>query len=148
MADIVEIVDRQLSDLLLNDIEPSVGRSRRVVNVTTTTDLPMGTVVFKAKDLDQEAPYAVLADPVTELVEGNEFAVVFGNRFEPAPVVKAETGGTTKTISFVGSGVVLKDGLVLEVNDIVRDSDEHKALVALLERQGIQMRKTLGQIFD
>lgn len=145
---LTKIDNTMLSDLLLNDIDPSVGRSRRVVNVTTAADMPLGTVVFRTATsksaVDQAAPYAPVTDAEADLVAGNELAVVFGDKLGCKAVVEADESGTTQAVAFVGFGAVLKDQLPLSVNGIERDSAAHKALKALLEAQGVVLAKTLG----
>ena len=142
---LTQINETHLSDLVLNENNPSVGRSRRVVTVTTAADMPLGTLVSRtlaSGSLDQAAPYTVAA--VADLVATNEFAVVFGDKLGCNDLVVADTSGTTEAVAFVGEGVILKDQLPLDVNTIVRDSADHKALKALLEAQGIILAKTLG----
>lgn len=142
---LVSIDETMLSDLVLNDNDPSAGRSRRVINVTTAADLPLGTVVFRAitsGELDQGAAYGVAAD--TDLVAANEFAVVFGDKLGCKAVTKAEAGGTTEAVAFVGFDVILKDQLPIALLEIDRGGADHKALKALLERQGIILAETLG----
>lgn len=142
---LTKIDNTLLSDLVLNDFDPSVGRSRRVVQVTTAADMPLGTLVFRtAGGLDLDAPYAPVTDAETDVVAGKEFAVIFGDKLGCKYVVEADESGTTEAVGFVGFDVILKDQLVLDVNGIDRDSAEHKALKALLEAQDIILAKTLG----
>jgi len=141
-----------LTDLLAHEIAPYDGYSRRVVNVTLTagSTIPMGTVVFRAIDkTDQTAPYAPVtaANAATALVDTNEFAVVFGDKWKAMPVITAEATGDTPCVSFVRGEVQLKDHLIMESLEITdRDSDEYKALKGLLEAQGIIIEKTLDQV--
>lgn len=144
---LIEINRNVLSDLVVNEFDPSVGRARRVINVTTTEDLPMGTLVFREKDgLDLDAPYAPVTDAATQLVATNELAVVFGDKYSCKEVVEAGEDGVVKAVAFVGFDVILKDKMVLEVNKIERDSEEHKALKAILERQDIILAETMNVI--
>lgn len=144
---LIEINRNVLSDLVVNEFDPSVGRARRVINVTTTKDLPMGTLVFREKDgLDLDAPYTPVTDAATQLVATNELAVVFGDKYSCKEVVEAGEDGVVKAVAFVGFDVILKDKMVLEVNKIERDSEEHKALKALLERQDIILAETMNVI--
>lgn len=144
---LIEINRNVLSDLVVNEFDPSVGRARRVINVTTTEDLPMGTLVFREKDgLDLDAPYAPVTDAATQLVATNELAVVFGDKYSCKEVVEAGEDGVVKAVAFVGFDVILKDKMVLDVNKIERDSEEHKALKAILERQDIILAETMNVI--
>lgn len=139
---VTEIKSTRLSDLVLFENEPYVGRSRRVVQVETADDLEMGVVVYRAKDsLDLDTPYKPVTD--ADLVATNEFAVVFGDKFACKTTVEADASGTTPAIAFVGFDVVLKDEMLLKVNGFDRDSDEHKALQALLERQDVILAETM-----
>lgn len=140
----IEINQPVLSDLVVHEADPKTGYARRVVNVNTTTAMPQGTIVFRAKNKDQTAPFAVLATPSTELIEDNEFAVVFGDKFSHNVVVQPAPAGVTPAVSFVRGEVQLKDAPLLKVNNITRDSAEHKAMLGLLENQGIIVLKTLG----
>lgn len=144
---LIEINRNVLSDLVVNEFDPSIGRARRVINVTTTEDLPMGTLVFREKDgLDLDAPYAPVTDAATQLVATNELAVVFGDKYSCKEVVEAGEGGVVKAVAFVGFDVILKDQMILDVNKIERDSDEHKALKAILESQDVILAETMNVI--
>lgn len=49
-------------------------------NITPAGVIPLGTVVFRAKGLDVEAPWtAVTAD--LDVVDTNEFAIVYGDQY-------------------------------------------------------------------
>jgi hypothetical protein len=142
---LISITQPILSDLVLHEQEPALGYARRVVNVTTTVAMPMGTVVFRVKDpVDQTSPYAPLTAPTTQLVAANEFAVVFGDKFGMKEVVEPAAAGDTPAVTFIRGEVQLKDQLLLSVNAITRDSAEHLALKALLEAQGVIIETTLG----
>lgn len=147
MATIVRQSWNYLSDLLARDIDPSDGRSRRMVNITVAADtnIPMGTLIYKVKDLDQNSPYEIVTDPATQIVEGNTLAVVFGDGVGERLEFTSDPSGTTPAVAFVQGEVILKDRLVLEVNDITRGSAEHTALKALLEDQNIYLGETMTQ---
>lgn len=139
-----------LSDLVGDDMRIQIGRSRREINLTVAADttIPMGLLVFKAKDNDFDAPYAPVTDPETQIVDTNLFAVVFGDGVMERLEFESDSTGTTKAIAFVGGGIVLQDRLILKVNKIERDSDEHKALKAILEQnQNMYLYKSLDKVF-
>lgn len=144
---LININEQILSDLVVHEQDPSVGYARRVVNVAGAgADLPMGTVVFRtiaSGAVDQGAAYAPVGTPATDLVATNELAVVFGDKYGFNPVVTTAAVGNTAAVSYVRGEVILKDELLLSVNEITRDSAAHKALKAMLEKQGIIIETTL-----
>lgn len=144
---LVQIENTVLSDLAVNENDPSVGRARRVVNVTLTDAIELGTLVFRTTAsgvLDQAAPYTPAT--VGDLVAANEFAVVFGDKYACKQTIEPVEDADTLCVAFVGFGIILKDKKVLDVNGIDRDSDEHKALKALLERQGVILAETMENL--
>lgn len=136
-----------LTDLLAHEIAPYDGYSRRVVNVTLSAPIKMGTVVFRAANpVDQTAPYAPVtaANATTALVDDNEFAVVFGDKWKAMTEIANATSGATPCVAFVRGEVQLKDKLIMEsINVTDRTTATYKALKGLLERQGIIIEKTL-----
>ena len=144
---LININEQILSDLVVHEQDPSVGYARRVVNVAGAgATLKLGTVVFRtiaSGAVDQSAAFAPLATPATELVGTNELAVVFGDGYGFNPSFDTASVGNTKAVSFVRGEVILKDELLLSANSITRDSAAHKALKALLEKQGIIIETTL-----
>lgn len=142
---------KRLSDLIVHEIDPSVGYSRRSINVTPPADpVQMGQVVFRAKDSDLEAPYAVLSD-AAQLVDTNEFAVVFGDHFgfNPEFTPRAVAAGSFNAVAIVGNGnaIQLKE---YYVKQIAQDADgaaltdaQFETLRGLLEATGIQLLKTV-----
>lgn len=144
---LINIEQDILTDLVLKEVDPSAGYARRVVNVTSTADMPMGKLVFRtvaSGALDQDAAFAPVTAPTTQLVATNEFAVVFGDKWKAQSVTAGAATGTVQAVSFVRGEVQLKDALILSVNSITRGSADHKAVKALLERQGIIMIETRG----
>jgi len=141
-----------LSDLVAHEMAPYDGYARRVVNVTLAenTSIPMGTVVFRATNaVSQTAAYAPVttANATTALVAGNEFAVVFGDRWKAQVEIEADASGTTPCVAFVRDEVQLKDHLLMANLGITdRTSATYLALKALLERQGIIIEKTLNSV--
>ena len=150
MATIKNFTWDYLSDLVGDDFRAAIGRSRREINITVAADttIPMGLLVFKAKDNDFDAPYAPVTDPTTQIVDTNLFGVVFGDGVMERLEFTSDESGTTKAQAFVGGEIVLQDRLILKVNGIERDSAEHKALAAILEQnQNIYLYKTLERVF-
>ena len=138
-----------LSDLVFHEIDPSVGYARRVINLSNNdTEIPMGTVVFRASTVDQAAPYAVatkgdLMDD-TAPADDIDLAVVFGDAYGCKRVFTTADEGNTQAVAFVRGEVFLKDHLLLEALDIGRDDAEYGALKGLLEDQGIIIETTIN----
>lgn len=135
-----------LSDLVVHEFDPSVGYARRVITVQSEDPLTMGTVVFRAKSVNLNAPYAPIA-AASALVATNEFAVVFGDRYgckEEWTVGAADT--VPNSVAFVGSGspLILKDELIKETTGFDFGDANYLALKQLLENQGIVIERTLG----
>lgn len=132
-----------LSDLVVHEVDPSVGYARKVVNVTVASDtnLKLGAVVYRAKGTDPDATYSVLTAN-TALVATNEFAVVIGDyysyRLDPVVVTAATS---PKNITVYQRGLVmLKDFTVLaavKANFAGITDAEFKTLRHLLEEQGV-----------
>ena len=138
----------RLSDLVVHEIDPSVGYSRRDINVTAGTEVKIGTVVFRAKSADLTAPYAPVS-AVEDLVDTNEFAVVYGDHFSFNPdfTTRAIAAGQYNAVGFVGTagGLQLKEYYIKErvVTDAGLTEGNFETLKGLLEAQGIQVLKTL-----
>lgn len=145
---LININQKMLSDLVFHEIDPSVGYARRVVNVAGAgAALPMGKLVFRTVAsgvVDQAAPFAPVTAPTTQLVAANEVAVVFGDKYGCKDTFTTAGTGNTPAVAFVRGEVQLKDDLLLSQNAITRGSADHKALKAILERQGIIIETTLG----
>lgn len=142
------VYQARLSDLVVHEIDPSVGYSRRDINVTAATDLMIGAVVFRAKAADLAAPYA----PVTaeeDLVDTNEFAVIYGDQFSfnPSFTTRAIATGQYNAVGFVGTsgGLQLKEYYIKQriVTDAGLTEANLETLKGLLEAQGVQVLKTL-----
>src|SRR5690625_788419 len=148
MATAISIPQDALSKLVFHEVDPSVGYSRRVINLSnTSTDIPMGTVVFRSATASQEAPYAVAtaSDLFDEDIQDVDLAVVFGDKYACREVFTTEEAGTTAAVAFVRGEVQLKDHLLMESLGITdRGSDEYDALKSLLERQGVIIEYTTG----
>ena len=145
---------KRFSDLVVHELDPSVGYSRRDLNITPPgRPVLLGTVVYRAKSADLTAAWTVL-DSATPLVLTNEFAVVFGDHFSYNPSFTPRTiaAGRYNAVGFVGTsgGLQLKEYYIKQVaKSAVVDggaalSDAQvETLKGLLEQQGIQVLKTL-----
>lgn len=144
----------RFSDLVVHELDPSVGYSRRDLNVTPITPaIRMGTVVYRAKSADLTAAWTVLAS-ATPLVLTNEFAVVFGDHFSfnPSFVPRAIAAGRYNAVGFVGTSGALQlkeyyikqvaQDTVLNGGAALTDS-QFETLKGVLEQQGIQVLKTI-----
>lgn len=139
----------RFSDLVVKEIDPASAYSRDSINVTppaAAAPLKIGNVVFRAKSLDPAAAYAVLSN-VSQLVDTNEFAVVFGDEysFNPSFVPKAIAAGKFNTIAFIRGMVQLKDYYVKK-NNIAMTAAQLATLSTLLKRQGVILVETKGSI--
>lgn len=144
---------QRFSDLVVHEIDPSVGYSRRDLNVTppaASAPVPIGTVVHRVKSSDLTAAWTVLAGAAA-LVATNEFAVVYGDHysFNPSFVPRTIATGQYNAVGFVGTagGLQLKEYFVKQV---AQDSAgaaltdaQFETLRGLLEAQGIQLLRTL-----
>lgn len=154
MPFVAETFVQRFSDLVVHEQDPSVGYSRRDLNVTpTTTPIHLGTVVYRAKSADLTAPYTVLAD-ADALVLTNEFAVVYGDHFSfnPSFVARAIAAGRYNAVGFVGtSGALqLKEYYIkqvaqsaVNVGGAALTDAQVETLKGLLEQQGIQVLHTV-----
>lgn len=140
----------RLSDLVQNELAPSVGFSRQDINVTPAGKVKMGAVVFRAKDAanTDETPYTMLTD-AADLVATNEFAIVFGNEYscqgEYTP--RAIEAGQFNSVAFVGKNgaLILKERLVEDyvTKDAGLTQDNFETLRELLKAQGIILETTI-----
>lgn len=142
----------RLSDLVFHEVDPASRYSRESINVTPAGVLAIGTVVFRAKSsLDPFAPYAVLSAS-SQLVDTNEFVVVFGDEygFNPSFTPKAVQTTTFNAVGFIRGQVQLKDYYLrafaqapagLNLTDA-----QFLTLVSLLKRQGVVVERTYGDI--
>lgn len=154
MPFVAETFVQRFSDLVVHELDPSVGYSRRDLNVTPpTVAVRLGTVVYRAKSADLTAPWTVLAS-ATPLVLTNEFAVVYGDHFSfnPSFIPRAIAANRYNAVGFVGtSGALqLKEYFIKQVaKDTVLNGGaalndaQVETLKGLLEQQGIQVLKTL-----
>lgn len=138
----------RMSDLVVHEFDPSVGYSRRDINITAATEATIGMVVARAITSDLEAPYAPVTD-AAQLVDTNEFAVVYGDEFSfnPSFTARAIVAGQYNAVGFVGtSGALqLKEYYIKKyiVDDAELTEANYETLKGLLEAQGIQILKTV-----
>lgn len=154
MAFTAMIERARLSDLIVTDYDPSTGHTHDDINVTPPAgDAPVtfGTVVFRAKDVDPEAPYAVLSAN-TDVVATNEFAVVFGDHyaFNPSFVPKAITAGKFNAIAVRRGPSALKEyylkKITQDVGGAALTNAEFASLKELLKLQGIVVLDTVEAV--
>jgi len=139
----------QLSDLVLHEKDPSIGYAREVIFVDVSSDvtLPLGTVVFRARAAT-DTSYAPLSAS-GQLVATNEFAVVFGNRYQAKPegvsLLAADT--TDNALAFVRDNVILKDYLLKQIytpaSSPMLTGPQFEALRHLLKQQGVILEATV-----
>ena len=143
------VLNKRLSDLIVHEIDPSVGYNRRDINITPAA-VQLGQVVFRAKSSDLTAAYAVLS-AAAQLVDTNEFAIVGGDHysFNPSFTPRTSATGQFNAVAIVGNGnaIQLKEYFVKQV---AQDADganltdaQFETLRGLLEAAGIQLLKTL-----
>lgn len=154
MPFVAETFTQRFSDLVVHELDPSVGYSRRDLNITPITPaLRLGTVVYRAKNADLTAAWTVLAS-ATPLVLTNEFAVVYGDHFSfnPSFVPRAIAANQYNAVGFVGtSGALqLKEYYIKQVAKSATNvggaaltDAQVETLKGLLEQQGIQVLKTV-----
>lgn len=154
MPFVTETFVQRFSDLVVHEMDPSVGYSRRDLNITPpATPVLLGTVVYRAKTADLTAAWTVLAS-ATPLVLTNEFAVVYGNEFSfnPSFTPRAIAAGRYNAVGFVGTsgGLQLKEYLIKQVaksatnvGGAALNDAQVETLKGLLEQQGIQVLKTV-----
>lgn len=132
-----------LSDLVVHEIDPSVGWARKVVPLTVAADttLKPGSVLFRAKGTDPTAVYSVLT-AAAALVTTNEFAVVIGDYYgyELADITVTAAESPKKITAYVRGQVMLKDFKLEEsvkLNFAAISAAELATLKHLLENQGV-----------
>jgi hypothetical protein len=138
-----------LSDLVVNEQDPSVGYARRVIRVAGTGSLPIGAVVFRAAGTDPAATFA----PVTaaaNIATGNEYAVVFGDKYGYNSVIplQASPAATGNAVAFVQGDVILKEYLLKQyaMGTVGLTQTQFNSLKHMLEKQGVRVEITLGDI--
>ena len=140
-----------LSDLVVHEVDPSVGYARKVVNVSVAADssFKLGTVFFRAKGTDPTVAYAPVVD-ATSLVTTNEFAVMIGDYYgyELAPVTVALAESPKKLTVYKRGMVVLKDFTIktaVQATFPTISDAQFATLCHLLENQGVLV-ETAGTV--
>ena len=135
----------QLSDLVLHEKDPSIGYAREVVfvDVAADTAVVMGMVAFRAKAAT-DTSYALLSN-ASQLVNTNEFVVLFGDRYQAKPqgftLLAADTADNA--VGFVRDNVILKDYLMKAATSGFLNAAQFAALVHLLKEQGVIVEITI-----
>lgn len=141
-----------MSDLVVNETDPKVALAREVINVTPPTGgatLEFAQVVFRAKNADPRAPYAVLASDA-DLSLDNEYAVVFGDEYDlnesfVPKAIDADFSGNA--IAFVRGLIALKDYYIKliaqDANGANLTDAQFESLKGLLAKQDMIVEKTL-----
>lgn len=140
----------RLSDLIVNEYEPSVGFCRESINVTppaASAPVTLGTVVYRVKSLDPAAAWTVL-DADTALVATNEFAVVFGDEygFTESYIPNTITANEFNSVAVRRGPVVLKEYYLKAITMAAPASlsaAEFGTLKELLKLQNIVVERTL-----
>lgn len=132
-----------LSDLVVHEMEPSVGYARKVITLNfgaaaDASAVRMGTVVAKAA-ADTTYHKAVVADLTTA---GTKFAVVFGDCYSWKPVFSLTAGQNAQAVAFVRDEVILKDWLIKKHNTQF-NAAQIETLKGLLEAQGVLVEISL-----
>lgn len=143
------VLNKRLSDLIVHEIDPSVGYNRRDINITPA-EVSLGQVVYREATSDLTAPYTVL-DGAAALVDTNEFAIVLGDHFSfnPEFTPRAIEEGQWNAVVIVGNGnaIQLKEYYVKQTAQDADGADlsdaEFETLRGLLEAAGIQLLKTV-----
>ncbi len=135
-----DLTYRTLGDLIVHEMEPSVGYARKVItlNFAAAGAVPMGTVVARAA-ADTTFHRAVVADLSAA---GTQFAVVFGDRLSWKPTFDVAATTNTPAVAFVRDEVILSDFLIKEVNTQF-NAAQIVTLKGLLEAQGILVEVAL-----
>lgn len=138
----------RLSDLIVNEYEPSIGYCRESVNVTPAGAVKVGQVAFRVKSLDPAAAYAVLSD-AAQLVSTNEFVVLIGDEYayKPEYTPNAIVAGEFNSVGVARGPVILKEYFI---KPIAQDAGgaaltdaQFVTLKEVLKKQGIIVEKTL-----
>ena len=142
----------KLSDLVQNELDPSVGYARQALNVTPDGVVKMGTVVFRAKANTNTAgtAYAALSAS-TDVVAANEFAVVYGDHYSAQSefTPRAIAAGKFNAVGFVGKNgaLILKEQLIKKVAQDAAGAnltdEQFEVLREALKAQGIILEQTI-----
>lgn len=141
---------KQLSDLVVSEVNPSLGYARETINVTAGATVPFGQVVFRTKSADPLAPYALIT-AAGNVALANEYAVVFGDNYgvQDSFVANAlETNATTgNAVAFTRGPVILKEHYIKEIATLSTGANLTAAkfgeLKELLAKQGVIIEDSL-----
>lgn len=146
----------RFSDLVVNELDPSVGYARQDLNVTPSGALAMGTVVFRAKaSTNTEATAYARLTGNAQLVNTNEFAIVYGDHysFNPSFTPRTIATGQFNAVGFVGKNgaLALKEYYVKQIAQAAGGSGgagltdaQFEVLRQLLKDQGIILELTVA----
>lgn len=123
-----------LGDLVVHEMEPSIGYARKVINLNFTAagNVPLGTIVAST-DSGVSYHLAVAADLTTT---GVRLAVVFGDRYSYKPTFAIAATTATPAVAFVRDEVILNDFLI-KANNTQLTAPQIVTARALLELQGV-----------
>lgn len=144
---------KQMSDLVVSEVNPSLGYARETINVTppaASAPIKFGQVVFRAKSADPLAPYAVITAAANVAI-ANEFAVVFGDNYSVQDGFVPNAVSTNATIgnavAFVRGSVILKEHYIKEIAMDATGANLTAAkfgeLKELLAKQGVIVEDSL-----
>lgn len=141
----------RLSDLIVNEYEPSIGYCRESVNVTPPAAgaaVKVGQVAFRVKSLDPAAAYAVVSD-AAQLVSTNEFVVLIGDEyaFKPSYVPNAIQAGEFNSVALKRGPAILKEyyikAIAQDAGGAALTDAEFVTLKEVLKNQGLICERTL-----
>ncbi len=141
-------LNQRLSDLVFHEIDAASGYARECINVTPPAagaPVTLGQVVFRAKSTDPYAAYAVLS-AAGQLVDTNEFAVVFGDGygFNPSFVPFAVQATNFNAVSFKRGMIQLKEYFIKPLVIAAGMSEANfNSLKELLKRQDVIVETTV-----
>ena len=141
---------KQMSDLVVSEVNPSLGYARETINVTAGATVPFGQVVFRAKSADPLAPYAVITAAANVAI-ANEFAVVFGDNYSVQDGFVPNAVSTNATIgnavAFVRGSVILKEhyikAIAMDATGANLTAAKFGELKELLAKQGVIVEDSL-----
>ena len=137
-----------LSNLVIHEDDPSVGKARQCVFVDTAADTTVtpGYVAYRAKGATANAPYTLLS-AAAQLVATNEFVVLFGDRYghkDSWVILAADTDTNPlngNSVGFVRDNVILSDYLLKQIyttgGSPILTAPQFETLRHLLRAQGL-----------
>lgn len=131
--------EKRASDLVI-DSKPNYSNDN--ANITPAGVIPFGTVVFRAKSLDETAPWAAVSDAL-DMVDTNEFGVVYGDGYG----FKADFTPAAIAAGRFNAVIIKRDANVKEfyLKQVLRTAAADFAkLKALLANQGVIVNDTVA----